>query len=311
MDNKLVMISIAAVIGIIVLGSVLMPILDDATTVNETFSNKNDALGYYQNVDLTEDTVTLVWDHTKPTKITVNDNEFDLPDVTSYINGVSLIVTEGLALRYYVQSGERYFLQSIGVGNAGAYGYASTTNNTDLSITLDSSGWTYNKTTPVTTTVTGNVFVISETGDFVMKNPASNAYLLEDSSTAALGVTVIGGVWVIMGWNSDNGSEIQPEEYYPPDGYVISATVVDSSEVSGYEGLSTINKVTFTATKADDSTVSGNVTYSYFIVPAEVTAERSIHFTPGQNAIFASIPVMIILAVLLGVVALVIRSRMD
>lgn len=309
MNTKVIGISIAAFIGIVVLASVLMPVLDDATTVNETFSNKEQSIAYFDKVDLSGDNeVTVFWDHTKPTKLTVDGNEFDLPDVSSYPNGISLVVSGELAIRYYKQSSGTYFVQSIGEGNAGLYGYASSAGNTDVSITLNSSGWTYNTST---IQLDGDVYVISDAGDYVMKTPAADAYMLEDSSSAALGITVIGGEWVIMGWNSDSGVDIQPAEYYPPNGYTITNTAIDSTEQSNYKGLSTLNKVTFTATKVSDSSVSANVTYSYFIVPAEVTAERSVHLTDNQNALFAVIPMLVIVAILIGVVALVIRSRLD
>lgn len=298
MDIKTISVAFVAImVGAVAFGAML-PIFQDVTATEDTYDNTTNAIGYYNKLDLTGDnTVTFVWDHTKPTKVTVNDNEFDLPDVSSYPNGVSLIVSEGLAIRYYVQSGARYFIQSIG-GNttAGAWGYGSSQGSTDVTITLDSSGWTYNNSTY---TLTGDTYIISQKGDYVMKNPNTKAYLLDDSSTGALGITVISGVWVIMGWNSNSGANITPVEYYPPDGYTITNVVVNSSAVDSHVGLSTLDKVTFTATNVEDTSVHSDVTYSYFIVPASVTAERVTHGDDGFNTIVNLIPLVIGMGLLL------------
>lgn len=310
MDVKAFPALIVGVVVALVLAGAVLPVFAETTSATDTFDNSKNSIAYYDLVDLSGDnSINIFWDHTKPTKITVNDVEFDLPDVTNYINGVSLIVSDGMALRYYVQSGARYYVQSIGVGTAGAYGYASTVNNTDVSITLDSDGWTYNKTTPVTAPLTGSVFVISDSGDYVMKTPDSSAYVLEDSITSALGVTVISGTWVIMGWNANTGANITPSEYYPPDGYTITNAVIDSAEVNNYEGLYTLDKVTFTATNAEDDTISATVTYSYFIVPSEVTAEKSVHPDGPLTVILNVLPLLAIAGLVTGAVVWFINRK--
>ena len=40
MDMKIVGVSVAVLVSLVVLAGVLMPILDDATTVNEKFTNE-------------------------------------------------------------------------------------------------------------------------------------------------------------------------------------------------------------------------------------------------------------------------------
>lgn len=306
--KKIIIASITAVVVITVLAGTLIPVLDDATATHKTFSNVEDSIAYYDEIG--ENDYTFVWDPTTPTIATINGEEVALPDVSGYTNGVSLIVSEGIALRYYV-SGGTYYIQSLGGGkSSGQYGYATSNSESAITISITDGVWSYSNNTN-TYTLTGSTYIISDSGDYVMKTPSSSAYVKSDSSTAALGVTVISGVWVIMGWNLDSGITITPAEYYPPDDYTISNVVVHYDDVSGYDEIYGLSKVTFTAVKADDTTVTSNVTYSYFIVPAEVTAEKTVHFTDGENAIFNTIPVIVIVALLLAVLAMVLRSRTE
>ena len=95
MDNKLVVISIAAVIGIIVLGSVLMPILDDATATTDTFTNE----GYFYLEKYDESTdITLEWTYSAPTTMTVNDQDIELGNLGV---GVTVLFTESFGLRTF------------------------------------------------------------------------------------------------------------------------------------------------------------------------------------------------------------------
>ena len=214
-----------------------------------------------------------------------------------------------MAIRYYLSGTTNYNVQSIGGGQtAGYYGQASVTGNTDLSLTI-SGGKITNTSTNREFTITGNTYVVSDEGNYLMKASDNAAYLLSDSNTLATGMTIISGVWVVMGWDSDEGIDIEPIVYYPADSYTVSNLNVDSEIVSGYDDLAKLTKLTYTVTKNDDPTVTQNVTYSYFIVPAEVTAEKSVHLTDNENAILLVIPALVIIAIIIGVLAVAMRGR--
>lgn len=302
MDNRIVMISIAAVIGIIVLGSVLMPILDDATTTEDTFTNE----GLWRMKVLENgDTYSLssgAWSY--------NGDEI-IPSATASANANSNVVV-----------GDTWLVRATG----GVRGNNMSGNSTNTVVVGNNDEVTFTGSgMSGTTTQTLTGYGASTDGDYVMTSYTQSAYLKGDSEVYATGVSIKNNDYVVVhitGSIDDGFTVTAAGMYWPGDptysNFTITNVVADYTPVSGHEDLYQLNKITadlsYTVTPtggADPYTSSMSVTYSSYVVPYEVTAERSVQFTPGQNAIFAAIPVMIILAVLLGVVALVIRSRMD
>lgn len=300
MNTKIVGISIAAVIGIIVLGSVLMPILDDATAKTDTFKNE----GYFY-LDKFEDSYSFYWDSTTPNTFTVNGEDM------TYLNDSGLAVSVVLGEKFAVRLANNN--TSISFYGNGSY---VSTNAEKPTFTLTLSDGTLTATNGTDTKTISSVpeiFGIVEEGNYVMKKTASTAYLnsgsqvIADSEIYASGQTYNGAnnVW----WHLEG--TIDDMEY--PDTFNSALTITDGAihgqYNSSHDDLYELDNITFTVTTS--TAVVYNVTASYFVVPAEVTAERSVHFTDGQNAILGAIPIMIIAAILLGIVALVIRSRME
>lgn len=310
MDNKIVMISIAAVIGIIVLGSVLMPILDDSTATTDTFTNE----GYLPYLKITSnDSYSMSFDVSSPNKATVNGEEYTIWKDGDGNRNISIIMIPDVGIvRYNHGPNAADFVSVQGIG----FGLT----NGSFSFTYENGSYTMTYGTTTQTNTADVIYAIGNGGSFVLKNSNEKSYVVEDSEIFGMGVTTV------LAWN--NGFQIEGSNFQMEGNadnidistfstgtasFEISNVADDLTAVSGHEELFTISKVTFTATGTPLSgdPVSVDATYSYFLVPNEVTAERSVHFTDGQNAIFAAMPVMIILAILLGVVALVIRSRMD
>lgn len=289
---------LAVTVGILCIGTVMMPILSDASETESTFSNVDGSIAYFDKVG-SEDTITFEWDYTNPLVATINGEEVDLPEPSSYYYGLSLIASEGMSYRFYKSGTDNYIIQSIGGSqNAGYYGTASVTNAANLSVTVTADSIT-NTVSDRAFTTTGNTYVISDSGDYVMKGANTGAYVLGDSATLAAGLTIFNSDWIIMGWDSDTGAEIIPTVYYPTESYTISNVVVYAEDVDGYEDISTLEKITYTLTSDSDSTVTTTITYSYFIVPTEVTAEKSSHFSIMEIGLLAVIPVIMLIAVLL------------
>ena len=311
MENKNILnIAIVLTIGVILAGSLMMPVLNDVTATEKTFDNAANSIAYFDKVGETDE-ITFEWDHSNPTVATINGEEVALPDPTNFYYGISLITSEGMSLRYYKQGTDNYHVQSIGGGQiAGYYGDASVNSGLDLTLTINATAIT-NTASARTFTTTGNTYTISNSGEYVMKSSDTPAYLLGDSNTIATGLTIVSSVWVVMGWDSNTGAEIEPAVYYPASEYTISNIDVDATDVSGYIGVTKLNKVTYTVTKNDDPTVTANVTYSYFIVPASITGELSQHLTPGQNSLVGVIPIMVIVTLLMTAVGAIALRRND
>ena len=311
MDNKLIMISIAAVIGIIVLGSVLMPILDDATATTDTFTNE----GYFYMDKIDSGTaMTVAWDYTKPTTLTVNSEDVALPD-KDHMSTIpfTIFCSESWYMRYG-HDGTTYYVNVYQNASNTSYG-ANVTNSQSLTITVTDAGVTTvdDGTAHTWSNATGNFFVIADSGDYVMKKMDKDAYVHGDSPIFGYGRTYARSYNYTseLKGSVDDGitGEYYPETTITATGWTISDVTLNSVEDSSHKDLYKISTMTYEIT--GEGIQPYTAVFSQYIVPAEITAERSVHFTDGQNAIFAAIPVMIILAVLLGVVALVIRSRMD
>ena len=312
MNTKIVGISIAAVIGIIVLGSVLMPILDDATAVNEKFTNE----GYY-NMDLVEDNSSTVirWEKASPSIFTIDGESFDMSAFTSLNRSYTIIGSDTLVCRYYPQTTRTLVQVYTNTNDYYAYSTQDTMTYVELSISNGTLTITSDKSdySSGTVSIGTECFVINPTGEYaVMKKATDPAYVLGDSPIRFIGVTgsSSANTFGTYGTGSiDDGMDLSV--LYLGSSYT-SVTFSDPTPtmtpVDGFKSLYSLDKYDFTATV--DGSDQG-VTYSYFIVPSEVTAEKAQHLSDNQNQLLAVIPLLIIVAILLGVVALVVRSRME
>ena len=318
MNTKIVGISIATFIGIVVLASVLMPVLDDATATTDTFTNN----GYFRMThydDTTDHVVT--WTYEKPSIITVDG--VDVPISYNVKNGqVSVLVDTNFIVR----------LVNDANGNPVALAMLTPTGGTASANVSSSQTATINLTSGAMTATIGttsksetytDIYVPSLDGPFSMKIAENDAYINGDSLLVGYGMSRIQtasgtmgnpGVGLSFVGTYDDG--ITGSVWRGSDSTTLSNVVANVTEDKDHDDLYSLESITATATyteTVDSETVStdSTVTYNYLLVPYEVSAERVVHFTDGQNAIFAVIPVIIILAVLLGVVAAVIRSRLD
>lgn len=303
--KKIVMGVISIAVAIIVLMS-MIPIFTDAGASEDTFTNE----GYYRMAEY-DDTAsfTAKWDHTAPTKFTVDGVTYDLPTTQQSID-LNLMCAESFFLRYNVLTGYVY-VQAYGDTFAGSY-IARTDQNQDMDITVSSGSVTFNTgggTTPKTVTYT-TMYVINNDGDFVLKKPTESAYVLGDSTIIAIGHSAYNIDTYLIG-NIDDGFT---RDYRSPSNpsaevtnFTFSDVTVDDSEVSGYIDLYSLLKLTWTATNTDTSTTYDTI-YSQFLVPYEVTAERSIHASPVESTLIGLIPLLMMVGIMLTAVGLFIAK---
>lgn len=297
MDMKIVGITVAVLVSLTVLAGVLMPVLDDATATTDTFTND----GYYdmRYVDATAD-VLITWDAQDPHKVTVNDEVIDLPTIpasrrTTIVAGDSFII--------------RYYDDRIQWTTTGGSSYI-----TD-DATFTASGGNCNMswgTTSVDRTYT-SLYIPSPDGPLVMKKYDESAYMNADSVFVAIGTSDIGtdNVGIKIVGSIEDGATITTWKSPGNATWTFSNIVINSTPVDTHKDLYQLSTITADAVNDATTPQSGSIAYSYYMVPLEVTAERAVHFTDNQNAIFAVIPMLVIVAILIGLVALVIRSRLD
>lgn len=305
--NKLIAGIVAAAIAIIVLAGVLMPALSNATTTHETFKNDE----YFFTMDKLDSSAEHVisWVATKPTVITVDDVE-----ITPTWGSVTVFCEEDNMVRCSkVSNSSDYYINLIGAVNE--YGTGdSTKKSMTLTISNGSFTWVTTNSDDTTATYTSDFNVAycinpSGTGDYVMKTPTAKSYVLGDSTIYGMGNSTINGVWqnviLVAGSVDDDITATVVSSRLDTDP-VLSNVQIFADSVSGYNDLYKFEKVTMTAT---ENSINTTLTYSYVIVPAEVTAERSVHLTDAMNVILNVIPLLIIVSVLLGVVAIFILRR--
>ena len=312
MNTKVIAISITAFIGIIVLGSVLMPILDDATATTDKFTND----GYFTYNAVTDDTdVTFTWDPADPQKLTMGDKVLDMSTILTTNGTLTIIGSDNFTCRYYHSDVIAGAIQIY--GSDGYKSYTPSNETATVTVTVTNTSLDFDGTTDKSYTMGNRGFVINFDGNgaLTLKYSDQAAYALKDSEIYLCGTTMVTGSGTndfvgVFGYGSIDDGVTLSSFYGDTGGNTVSfgTPTITYTEDPDHIDLYQISKVDFALTQ---NAATVDATYSYFVVPTEVTAERSVHFTDNQNAILGAIPIMIIVAILLGVVALVIRSRME
>lgn len=288
MEMKILAIAITAVVVITVLAGVLMPVLADATETEKTYTN---------------DGVFLMTDD--PTNYTL---EYKGVDGELWVNGEFLMrFTDLPNSTWTLISTPEYVIRMQGASNnytcwltsvSGTNTYVA--QNTTASATITVTGSTM-KVGNTTVDYTGEFRGIAKNGDYVMTS--TGGFIVSDKDTIIIG----NGTTTVTHWYDAFYiiGTIDDINVYSSDSITVSDVQVNADAINGFNG-SVVNNITFTAT---DGTNSVDAVYDRVIVPAEVTIEKIVRFTDGQNAIFAAIPIMVIIALLIAIVAMVFRSR--
>lgn len=310
MDPKrIVMLVVGASVMVLIFSAILVPIINDATETERTFTNA----GYFTMDKYTPDEdITVSWDHSDPDVVTVGDETID---ITAPIGKwVSIVVGDNWYFRYIHTNADVREVQMSYGGVATIT--ASTSNEKDL--TLECSEGTATGTvyaagvaeTPKTASYT-ELYVISKNGEYyIMKDSDAASTMLKDSKFIGVGQTFLsGGASIIKVEGSiDDGATVTIV------GSTVTATVdtdtisVNATPKSGYIDCYDLSSITFDVTTSGGTT---HATYSYFIVPAEVTAELAVHPDSATNALLSAIPIIAMVGIVLAVVSVAIVGRND
>lgn len=308
MKTNLLTLVVTLTVGIILAGSLFMPILSDATQTEDTL--KNEGYFYMDKISSSDEgTYTLSWSVSNFNTLVVNGVNVDASawpstGVTVATDGQDWLIRSGTANYIGLQSMGSSGGTSIGVGG-------SSTKSVDVTmtagtITIVGTG-NDNTTTTKTGTYTDLWLYSTEPTEYVMKKANKIAYIDNDDTYLAMGVTTVTQWNTVIQVTGDYDSF--DAEIVFPTGVTTSTTDKDIiiTENTKYINLYELDKLTFTVS---DGTNSTDATYSYFIVPASVTAELSQHLDAGEIALLNALPILIIIGlVMLGVGAIFIRNR--
>lgn len=285
--TNLLTLVVTLTVGIILAGSLLMPVISDATKTEQTFTN----VGlYYMEVEPEDSNeYNYVFDGTKWT--------LDGDALTTY-SGYNVIVTDTLLIR----------------GNGQVRGAQFTNMSTaDLTVTNNAITGSYtvssDPSTPIAVNWSFTKFYGETTGvaDYFMSDPAHNTtYVTSTTVIEGFGVTDVGTSHpaIELHGSIEGGVTVSVGE-----GFEISDVEINYAPVDGYVDLYSWESVTFTLTKISTSE-SVNATYSVVVIPTEITAELSQHLDAGEIALINALPVIVIIGLVLAAVgAIFIRNR--
>lgn len=287
MDNKVVGITIAVMVSVALIGGLLVPIVNNAIATSDTYINE----GYFfmDKYDSTTN-LSITWNYDNPDEFIVNGA------VVKYENAnlfVSVIISKEFAVRV---TADGLSLAYYGSGSS----FSANESNPNFSLTYEGGVCTASNGTTEKSTNTAWLFCISNDGDYVMKKSNESVYLNENSEILANGITYFGSAGaqtVIYGDWMDPTHEAAS---------TITDFTVNYEKIDSHVDLYTLSSYTFDMTRED---VTQAVTYSYFVVPYEVTADRVVPMDPVAAGVLTVAPIIVITSILAMVAAVLIRSK--
>lgn len=310
MEFRFVPFLIAVVVGVVLVTTMLIPVISDATATEKTLTND----GYFKmsKISDADDDVTITWDYTKPYTFTVDGVDATIPfgSTSGDVYPYTIMCSEEWAVRFTsYNNGATIDLVLYGDAN-GLIWYSSTTDQKNVTFTFSSGTFTVSRDggSSVTKAYT-EAYYIDEGGDFIMKKGSGVAYVLADSTIYSVGRTGanFGGSNVNLNINIQasvsDGATVSI--IYPDSGYTVSNEQVNTTVDSKYIGVYKFTNVTFDVTDSSSNVYSAN--YGQVIVPYQVTAELSQHMSDTEQTLVGIIPLLVIIGLVIGVLAIFAR----
>lgn len=301
---------VGVAVGVLILAAALFPVIDEATTTERTFEN----VGYYHMDKIAssdEGTYTIVWSSSDANILTINGTDMDVSTFGLPTGYASLTIfaseTDIIRIGGNVDGTSLNWVQIRG----DTYHYSGASTSFNATITEGTLTAVMDGTTRTVTYTDAYIIDDKNTGNYVMKKATTPAYMLEDSEYYGLGVTnVTGGYYVLKVTGTVEDADVSviavdPDTFEDP---AISDIAVTATAVNGYVDLYSFDKVTFTAT---GNAQTNDVTYSYVIVPASVTAELAVHATQDEIELLETIPVLITVGLIMGIVGVIAARRFE
>ena len=288
MKNKLIPLCITLVVGIILAGSVLIPVINDATDHTYELSNKFTGSGYYHLADSSP--VTFVYD----------DGTYAINDVTvtPFNANYTTITSDGMTVRWS-GGAPTIFSES---SNTSVAAFELTANNGTITGTYASSS---EPTTPVEVELTYTyLFYQDPNGEYIMTGgigAPSEVYLLDKSEVYCNGYNPD------LGTGSDRWFEFKGNI---ADGFTfkygtteITDVVVNAEKIDGYDDAYALTS--FEIEIDEDTTI----TINRFVAPLTVVATKE--HNAAADSLLNVIPVLVIVSLVAMAAGAMILKRDD
>ena len=312
MGNRIIS-EILAIVVVIIVAVTCVPIWMDSAAADDTYTNA----GYIRMTKITDaDAHTFIWSSDSPNAFTVDDEVYNLSEIGPNLD-MTLIGDTNILIRLKTTADAT--LHSWTFIYPGNTQTITPDNPADINLVFQDGAYSgYFKGDRAGTYEI--LFMPDKTGDYVMKSASDLAYLNGDSEIFGIGRSYLRG---------SAGTQIQPGfringsiddgvtvEDFRGSHMTVSDIEIHDAEVSDHKDLYLFDKVTFAGyseTVDGDGniteTFNGTFTYNYICVPFEVTAERSVHMDSVSGGLVSVLPLLIIVAVILGGAYIFLRSR--
>lgn len=308
--KKIVAVIIAGTVSALIFGA-LLPVWADTTASEDTFTNE----GYYSMDKVTDETETVIsWSISAPNIVNIGSKTMDMSTLPS--KSFTLLGSDSLIIRYY-NNGSDIFMQAFGAyymslisNSQSATTFTATVSGGSVDIVIDSTPEISNTYSIGTDCYIANP---DNTGDYsvVMKKADVSAYVNGDSKIVLMGnsITDYSSAIALYATGTLNDGLTFTTLYKPSNVTTVtySDPVVTYSEVDNHKDLYTLDKYQFNIIRDGSPTA---VTYSYFVVPNEVTAERTVHMSGALATLVNIIPLLIAFGLIIGIAGVVIYKRM-
>ena len=300
MKNNILTLAIVLTVGVILTGSLLMPILSDYAESEKTYTN----LGMpFAEVDDSTHTIVVNSDG-----ITVDDTEIDLTLFPGTFPNYSIVYSEHGFVRWD-KTNVMYSCNKESGSAAVIAQFDCSTNTVTIEISGSTATVSSSDTTVTPRQISDVLCYIAPEGKYTL---SLNPYVTDESQMIAGGITVFTNplVNLYLVWNGTI-EEITSLVLAVGGGY--DATVADPeiNTTAITTNLVKIDSITFDVELAKDgNTYDRTATYTYFVVPAKVVYENGAYLGDAESSLIGAIPVLVIISlVLLGVGAIGLRNR--
>lgn len=291
MKANLLTLVITLTVGIILAGSLLMPVINDNTDTTKTYTNLG--MPYAEAVSGETHTITVT-----SSEITSDGETIDQTLFPGEFGHYTLVYGSDGFVRFDVNTNVKV------INISGRYNL-SLANDATITVSISGTGATISTTASESTySLTDVEYFISTTGPMVL---AVNPVVLNDSDIIGEGETefstsigIPDPLDVALYWEGTTegitGTVIQ---YANGDNWnkpTIKESVINTTEQAG--GCLKIDSVviTYSATNRDNSEYNPASTYTYFLAPKEITYNNPNYIGDGNAAIMEAIPYLIIAA---------------
>ena len=310
MNAKTITMGIVGItVAVLITMSVAAPILAESIKTEDTFTNE----GVFNYALLTDtDTYEFEFDHdVQDGTITVNDESIIVPvTISGSTYSYSIIYDDDWVVRmsYSVNQGG-YYCQIVGIdsdGNSVRYTGSITALIEDslfkVSVDTDYDG---NVDYTKSFEINDMYGIVKNPDDAVLKVSTQAVYIKGDTELSVSGLTSIPDWYDIIHFEGTYDDGITITSPNVPDA-TFDNIQWNIEPVDGYNDLYKLTSIEFDAHY--DDTVR-HTTYSYFGVPLQVTAERSVHPSATTIEMLEIIPIMVLIGIVLATIGLVMFKR--